>query len=76
MPTDLSRRHRLAVPTVAVGDRCDRCPAVARYRAVLSSGALLFCGHHAREHRARLLEIGAELGPVPSGPVPEKGQPA
>lgn len=30
-------------------DRCDRCGAAARVRAVLVSGDLLFCGHHARE---------------------------
>lgn len=31
-------------------DRCDRCGAQAYVRAVLpSGGALLFCGHHARD---------------------------
>lgn len=30
-------------------DRCDRCGAAARVRAILISGDLLFCGHHARE---------------------------
>ena len=41
--------------------RCDRCPAAARVRAVLPAGELLFCGHHARAHAPRLLEIGARL---------------
>lgn len=30
-------------------DRCDRCGAQARVRAVLIAGELLFCGHHARQ---------------------------
>jgi hypothetical protein len=74
MPTELSHRPL----TVAAVGRCDRCPAAARYQAVLSAGALLFCGHHAREHRARLLEIGVRLSPVPdtpTGPNQEKGPP-
>ncbi|MBN9097155.1 MAG: hypothetical protein J0I49_03450 [Pseudonocardia sp.] len=43
-------------------DRCDRCGAAARVRAVLPSGGeLLFCGHHARRHSIRLAEIDATL---------------
>jgi hypothetical protein len=44
-------------PTPA--ERCDRCSAAAQVRAVLPAGELLFCGHHARAYRTRLLEIGA-----------------
>jgi hypothetical protein len=47
-------------------DRCDRCSAAARTRALLPAGnELLFCGHHARQHESRLREIGAELSPDP-----------
>ena len=46
-------------------DRCDRCSAAAQLRALLPAGELLFCGHHAREHRARLIDIGARLIPDP-----------
>jgi hypothetical protein len=47
-------------------DRCDRCSAAARIRALLPTGGeLLFCGHHARRHTDRLREIGAALS---SGP--------
>ena len=47
-------------------DRCDRCSAAARTRALLPGGnELLFCGHHARQHEPRLREIGAELSPDP-----------
>ncbi|HEY3609272.1 MAG TPA: hypothetical protein VGL06_17365 [Pseudonocardiaceae bacterium] len=56
MPTTLAR------PELTAADRCDRCGAAARVRAVLATGGeLLFCGHHAREHETRLLEISAEL---------------
>jgi hypothetical protein len=52
----------LARPELTAADRCDRCGAAARVRAVLPSGGeLLFCGHHAREHEARLREVAAEL---------------
>jgi len=46
-------------------DRCDRCSAAAQLRAVLPAGELLFCGHHARRHRASLLDAGARLTPDP-----------
>ena len=43
-------------------DRCDRCSAAAVVRAVLPKGGeLLFCGHHAQEHSARLEELAAVL---------------
>lgn len=40
-------------------DRCDRCNAPARVRAILIAGDLLLCGHHAREagHALRLKSI-------------------
>jgi hypothetical protein len=53
----------LAGPAVlTIADRCDRCGAAAVVRAVLPTGGeLLFCGHHAREHSARLEELAAVL---------------
>ena len=45
-------------------ERCDRCPAAARLRAVVPAGELYFCGHHARHHVAKLIELGARLGPA------------
>jgi hypothetical protein len=43
-------------------DRCDRCSAAARVRAVLRTGGeLFFCGHHARVYAPRLRDIGAAL---------------
>ena len=47
---------------LTAADRCDRCGAAAVVRAVLPGGGeLLFCGHHAREHSARLEELAAGL---------------
>lgn len=43
-------------------DRCDRCGAAAAVRVTLAGGGeLLFCGHHANEHSARLTELAAVL---------------
>lgn len=45
-------------------DRCDRCGAQAYLRATVSGDAgfeLLFCAHHARDHRERLAALGAEF---------------
>jgi hypothetical protein len=40
---------------LTAADRCDRCGAAARVRAVLAKGGeLLFCQHHANEHLDRL----------------------
>lgn len=45
---------------LTAADRCDRCGAAAAVRVILASGGeLLFCGHHAREHSARLTELAA-----------------
>jgi len=56
MTTTLTR------PELTAADRCDRCGATAQLRALLPSGGeLLFCGHHAREHSAKLRELDAEL---------------
>ena len=36
-------------------DRCDSCGAAAKVVATLLNGELLFCGHHARQHKAVLI---------------------
>ena len=47
-------------PSLTAADRCDRCGAAALVRVVLGSGGeLLFCGHHANEHSARLEQLAA-----------------
>jgi hypothetical protein len=42
-------------------DRCDRCGAQAKARAILSPGTLLFCGHHARQYTPGLASAGAVI---------------
>ena len=65
MPGTLTR------PELTASDRCDRCGAAAKVRAVLPSGGeLLFCGHHARAHEAKLKELAVDMQagePVPAG---------
>ncbi|RJQ82297.1 hypothetical protein D5S17_02875 [Pseudonocardiaceae bacterium YIM PH 21723] len=52
----------LTRPELTSADRCDRCGAAARVRAVLSTGGeLLFCGHHARAHESKLRELAAQI---------------
>jgi hypothetical protein len=47
-------------------ETCDRCTARAAFVAVLPGGGeLLFCGHHHRVHRERLLSTGALVWPLP-----------
>jgi hypothetical protein len=56
MPGTLTR------PELTAADRCDRCGAPAKLRAILPSGGeLLFCGHHAREFEAGLRDLEADL---------------
>jgi hypothetical protein len=43
-------------------DRCDRCGAQAYVRVTLAAGGdLLFCGHHFREHEARLRPLALDV---------------
>lgn len=52
----------LVRPDLTAADRCDRCGAAAKVRAVLPSGGeLLFCGHHARAHETKLRELSVDL---------------
>lgn len=52
----------LTSPPLTAADRCDRCGAGARVRAVLATGGeLLFCQHHANEHVDRLRAMNATI---------------
>lgn len=42
-------------------DRCDRCQASAKVRAVLLHGDLLFCGHHAKEFSLKIKEVAVSI---------------
>jgi len=52
----------LSRPALTITDRCDRCGAAAKVRAVLQSGGeLLFCAHHARAHADKLRELDIDV---------------
>ena len=43
-------------------DLCDRCGAQAYVRVLLpSSGELLFCAHHGREHAEALAKVAVDI---------------
>lgn len=47
---------------LTAADRCDRCGAQAYVRVLLpSSGELLFCAHHNRQHADALAKVAAEI---------------
>ncbi len=47
---------------LTTADRCDRCGAQAYLRVTLTSGGeLLFCGHHANEHSAKLSQVALSI---------------
>lgn len=53
----------LRVPgALTAQDRCDRCGARACLRVDMTSGgSLLFCAHHARQHRDKLRQVAAAI---------------
>ncbi|MCY7343370.1 MAG: hypothetical protein LH603_16445 [Pseudonocardia sp.] len=52
----------LTRPELTLADRCDRCGAAAKVRAVLPKGGeLLFCGHHGKAHADKLREMQADV---------------
>ena len=57
--SDITMTPPISMPLTAV-DRCDRCGAAAKVRAILPAGGeLLFCRHHYNSHDARLAELSA-----------------
>ena len=52
-----------SAPSLTALDRCDRCGAQAQVRAVLPTGELLFCGHHARQYAEALERAAARVDP-------------
>lgn len=52
-----SEAAQLATRPLSGLDRCDSCGAQAYVRAMLSGSELLFCGHHAKQHEAKLKPI-------------------
>ncbi|SHM46667.1 DUF7455 domain-containing protein [Cryptosporangium aurantiacum] len=51
-------------PTEApsAGERCDRCGAAAKVRAVLPGGGdLVFCGHHGNKYAKDLEKVAVQI---------------
>ncbi|MEP6695625.1 MAG: hypothetical protein ABJA34_01965 [Pseudonocardiales bacterium] len=47
---------------LTAADRCDRCSAQARVRAIMPGGSdLIFCSHHAKQYEASLLKVGVRI---------------
>lgn len=46
-----------ATTSLTAADRCDECGAQAYIRVELTTGELLFCGHHGNEKREALQPI-------------------
>ena len=45
-------------PDLITSEPCDRCGQGAQVRVIFAGGSeLVFCGHHARRYRTRLLEL-------------------
>ncbi|HEY0485664.1 MAG TPA: hypothetical protein VGD72_05395 [Mycobacteriales bacterium] len=50
----------------AAGERCDRCSAEAKVRAVLPGGGdLVFCRHHANRYRESLEKVAVSMAAEP-----------
>jgi len=44
------------------GERCDRCSAAAKVRAILPGGSdLVFCQHHANRYRDQLVKTAVKM---------------
>lgn len=46
---------------LTAADRCDRCGAQAYVRVLMTSGELLFCAHHAREHAPKFSALATHV---------------
>lgn len=60
MSTTLTPPSDVAELTAA--DRCDRCGAQAKVRAMMPGGGdLVFCAHHARQYEDKLREAAVQV---------------
>ncbi|MDP9800165.1 hypothetical protein J2S49_000241 [Arcanobacterium wilhelmae] len=48
-------------PTLTTADRCDACGAQAYVRVTMPFGELLFCAHHAAEHKSKIDELAISI---------------
>jgi hypothetical protein len=61
MSEPVTETEAVLPPMFSALDRCDRCGAQAKSRALLASGTLLFCGHHSTKYGAGLFAAGAAI---------------
>jgi hypothetical protein len=60
MTPTLTPPPEIAAPPA--GERCDRCGAAAKVRAVMPGGGdLVFCGHHANKYAAKLEKLAVRI---------------
>lgn len=48
-------------PEITLSDRCDRCGAAAKVRAVFQESDLYFCGHHGKEVMDSLIKSASYI---------------
>jgi hypothetical protein len=47
---------------LTAADRCDRCSAQARVRAIMPGGGdLVFCNHHAKQYEEHLRKVAVRV---------------
>ncbi len=47
---------------LTAADRCDRCSAQARVRAIMNGGGdLIFCNHHAQQYEEQLRKVAVRI---------------
>lgn len=47
---------------LTAADRCDRCSAQARVRAIMPGGGdLMFCNHHAQKYEEQLRKVAVRI---------------
>ncbi|WP_124054916.1 DUF7455 domain-containing protein [Arcanobacterium ihumii] len=46
---------------LTAADRCDACGAQAYVAVEMPYGNLMFCAHHARQHRAKIDEVAIHI---------------
>ncbi len=61
MTVNIENETTMVAPhQLSATDRCDSCGAQAYMRATLPGGGeLLFCGHHGRKNKEKLVSMGA-----------------
>jgi len=57
----IEKPEQIEYPPLTAADRCDRCGAAAKMRAIMQNGDVLFCRHHGQEHLPKLVEVAVDV---------------